>query len=228
MKFYRKKMKSAKPDYRGLSRNGWLVYHEKYHKSSFCFRISCHFINFITLWPERIVWFETVLASYIQTFILLFLLLSTELKQEHLLREISLSCRPSVRHLSVGYFFHRTRQNTGTGGCLRHKSRKRPSLQFLPQNGTIQRHRKLTKPTADWVSPTGRRSWRFSLNRAKATAKLPRNWIFPKRQSKNISPIFLINWKSAAGNKSAKNSARTIVWAASLRRLPLPIPAFVC
>lgn len=33
-------------------------------------------------------------ASYIQTFILLFLLLSTEVRQEHLLREIALSCRP--------------------------------------------------------------------------------------------------------------------------------------
>lgn len=33
-------------------------------------------------------------ASYIQTFILVFTLLSTEIRQEHLLKEIALSCRP--------------------------------------------------------------------------------------------------------------------------------------
>jgi len=33
-------------------------------------------------------------ASYIQTFILLFILLSTEVRPEHLLKEIALSCRP--------------------------------------------------------------------------------------------------------------------------------------
>ncbi|MDE5931049.1 MAG: LuxR C-terminal-related transcriptional regulator, partial [Lachnospiraceae bacterium] len=33
-------------------------------------------------------------ASYIQTFILLFTILSTEIQQEHLLKEIALSCRP--------------------------------------------------------------------------------------------------------------------------------------
>lgn len=36
----------------------------------------------------------TLFASYIQTFILLFTVLSKEVLQEHLLREIALSCRP--------------------------------------------------------------------------------------------------------------------------------------
>lgn len=44
-------------------------------------------------------------ASYIQTFILLFLLLSTELKQEHLLREISLSCRPILYGICLWVIF---------------------------------------------------------------------------------------------------------------------------
>lgn len=44
-------------------------------------------------------------ASYIQTFILLFLLLSTEIRQEHLLREIALSCRPILYGICLWVIF---------------------------------------------------------------------------------------------------------------------------
>ncbi len=44
-------------------------------------------------------------ASYIQTFILLFLLLSSEVKQEHLLREIALSCRPILYGICLWVIF---------------------------------------------------------------------------------------------------------------------------
>lgn len=44
-------------------------------------------------------------ASYIQTFILLFTVLATEIRQEHLLKEIALSCRPVLYGICLWVIF---------------------------------------------------------------------------------------------------------------------------
>lgn len=64
-------------------------------------------------------------AGYIQTFILLFTLLSAEIRQEHLLKEITLSCRPVLYGICLWSIFS--------------MERKEPSKdKEMPEKDTIQ------------------------------------------------------------------------------------------
>lgn len=64
-------------------------------------------------------------ASYIQTFILLFNVLSKELQQEHLLREIALSCRPILYGICLWGIFSIERRESS-------KDKK------IPEKNTVQ------------------------------------------------------------------------------------------